>query len=512
MRRVLCITLAALALALLPVEAGAWPWDSKKKKQDPNAAKRKQLAALNNKLQNARDALGELIADRWKKKQGYVAQRETDKETLTGLRDDQQRAYMERSRVKEQCFAREKTIEDARAKTAKVKQEWKNVRLTAEEKLEKEAEKILGFFPLDVELRRKRLEQVRTAHAQKGALAGLDAYVRFFGHFIGKGAKITLSKERILPENGSPVWVQFARYGSVFGYGMDHQNRSWVMTQTGRLDEGRFAVNPVVAEELNTFLTTAYPGWIASGQVSGAVVTDIIQNAQSKNLISGKKVGREELARRYFKKGGVVMFPLLALPLWALLIILYKLFQLSLLHRLNRRLSKKVVLLLEQDDLEGARALAKKKWGAMAKVVRSCLDHAERGREAANEAVKEVLLSEVPGLNRHLGTLAVIAGAAPLLGLLGTVTGMITLFEVITNYGTGDPKIMASGISEALITTQTGLVVAIPILLVHNLLRNRKNRLQEEMERTAVTIMNRLWPGSADDAAPPTATPDAAES
>ena len=483
----------------LPRDAAAWPWD-KQKKVDPNAGKMKELAALNQKLHTARDQLGELIAGRWKAKQGHVARRETDKETLARLRETQQRAYMEQSRVKEECFAREKTIEDEKRKTAAAREDWKSVTLTVDEKLEKEAEKITGNFPLDVEQRRLMLEQVRSDETKKGVVSRLDGHMAYIRHFIGKGSKITLTRERILPENGSPVDVQFARFGSVLGYGMNEQGKSWVVTQTGRLGEGRFAVNPVAAEELNRFLSSSYPRWIASRAVSGPVVADIIQNASSKNLISGKKVTREELIRAYFKKGGVVMYPLLALPIWALLIMLYKFLQLALVHRVSRRFSKKLIRLLDADDMEGAKKLIKKRWGTLGRVARTCLEHTERGREAAERAVKEILLKEVPGLNRHLSTLAVIAGAAPLLGLLGTVTGMISLFEVITNYGTGDPKIMASGISEALITTQTGLVVAIPILLVHNMLRNRKNRLQEELERNAIAILNRIWPGKSESA------------
>ena len=497
-RSAMWVLLVVLAgLLLVPAGASAWPWDKKKKKQkvDPNAAKKKALAALSLKLQGARDELGGLIAFRWKKKQGHVARRETDKETLSRLRDAQQRAYMDQARVKEECFARDKTIEDEKRKASAAAEEWKSIPLTLDEKLEKEAEKIVGSFPLDTELRRQELEKVRGVLTKTGVVARLDAYVAYFRHFIKKGGKITLTRERILPENGSVVGVQFARFGSVLGYGMNEKGQAWIMTQTGRLGEGRFSVNPIAAQELNTFLATAFPRWIAARAVSGPIVTDIIQNALSKNLISGKVVTREEKIRQYLEKGGVVMYPLLALPIWALLIILYKFFQLGLLHRVSGYTSRKVIRLLEDDDIDGARELVKKKWGTVARVARTCLERTERGREATEQAVKEVLLREVPGLNRHLSTLAVIAAAAPLLGLLGTVTGMISLFEVITNYGTGDPKIMASGISEALITTQTGLVVAIPILLVHNILRNRKNRLQEEMERNAIAILNRIWPG-----------------
>jgi biopolymer transport protein ExbB len=87
-----------------------------------------------------------------------------------------------------------------------------------------------------------------------------------------------------------------------------------------------------------------------------------------------------------------------------------------------------------------------------------------------------------------------LAGAAPLLGLLGTITGMIRMFESITRFGTGDPKLLAGDISEALITTEVGLAIAIPTLLVHNFLRNRRNHIQADMEMYAVRILNRLWP------------------
>jgi biopolymer transport protein ExbB len=130
----------------------------------------------------------------------------------------------------------------------------------------------------------------------------------------------------------------------------------------------------------------------------------------------------------------------------------------------------------------------------VARVVRVCLEHSQWTRESAEKAVREVLIQELPVLNQHLATLAVIASAAPLLGLLGTVTGMISLFEVITSYGTGDPRMLAGGISEALITTQAGLTIAIPVILLHNHLRNRREDIQAAMEKHAISILNKLWP------------------
>jgi biopolymer transport protein ExbB len=152
--------------------------------------------------------------------------------------------------------------------------------------------------------------------------------------------------------------------------------------------------------------------------------------------------------------------------------------------------------MLNSKENDKALAFAEKQKGVVAKIVTTCLRHSRWNRSSAEKAVKEILIDEVPQLEKHLPTLAVIAGAAPLLGLLGTVTGMISLFEVITNYGTGDPKILAGGISEALITTEAGLMIAIPVMLLHNYLKNQSRHIQAEMEKHAIRILNRLWPES----------------
>jgi biopolymer transport protein ExbB len=108
------------------------------------------------------------------------------------------------------------------------------------------------------------------------------------------------------------------------------------------------------------------------------------------------------------------------------------------------------------------------------------------------DAVQEAVLHELPRLERFLPTIAILASVAPLLGLLGTVTGMILTFEMIATLGSGNPRIMAGGISQALITTASGLVVAIPILLTHSFLAARVDRLIADMERFAAMLLNLL--------------------
>jgi biopolymer transport protein ExbB len=104
-------------------------------------------------------------------------------------------------------------------------------------------------------------------------------------------------------------------------------------------------------------------------------------------------------------------------------------------------------------------------------------------------ALTEGILRQVPKLERFIPTLALFAVVSPLLGLLGTVSGMIKTFEIITEVGTGDPGMLAGGISEALLTTQFGLVVAIPIMLVHHFLKSQVDKIVNDMEEKGTAFI-----------------------
>ncbi|MFQ5659957.1 MAG: MotA/TolQ/ExbB proton channel family protein [Gammaproteobacteria bacterium] len=107
----------------------------------------------------------------------------------------------------------------------------------------------------------------------------------------------------------------------------------------------------------------------------------------------------------------------------------------------------------------------------------------------------EAVMKELPGLNRFNTLLKVIAVVAPLLGLLGTVTGMIITFQSITLFGTGDPKLMAGGISQALVTTMLGLIVAIPTVFMHSLVSGRSRQIVELLEEQATGMVAKTSEG-----------------
>ena len=125
----------------------------------------------------------------------------------------------------------------------------------------------------------------------------------------------------------------------------------------------------------------------------------------------------------------------------------------------------------------------------LGRVLLAAGDSGERDIDAIELLLDEAILRETPALQRGLGLLKLLAAVAPLLGLLGTVTGMILTFQSITLFGTGDPKLMAGGISQALVTTVLGLVVAIPLLFSHTLLSSRSRTLIQILDEQSAGLI-----------------------
>ena len=120
------------------------------------------------------------------------------------------------------------------------------------------------------------------------------------------------------------------------------------------------------------------------------------------------------------------------------------------------------------------------------------IEHMDHPKELVEEIMYESVLETKLKLQRLLPLVAIIAAAAPLMGLLGTVTGIINTFKMITVFGTGDPKTLSGGISEALITTKFGLVVAIPSLIIHAFLSRTAKGKIDGMEQAAISFTNVL--------------------
>ncbi|MDI6774201.1 MAG: MotA/TolQ/ExbB proton channel family protein [Verrucomicrobiota bacterium] len=191
-------------------------------------------------------------------------------------------------------------------------------------------------------------------------------------------------------------------------------------------------------------------------------------------------------------KGGFVMIPILLVAVAALALTVMKFLELRRLDVRQSPLVDHVLGMVRAGDIAGAELAAAAMEGPLTAVVREAFEYRNATQEQIEEIMHERIIGHIPRLERHLGALAVLGGVAPLLGLLGTVTGMIHTFHLVTLFGASDPRLLSSGISEALITTEYGLYVAIPVLLVHAYLSRRVRSMVGALEGVVVSLVNEL--------------------
>jgi biopolymer transport protein ExbB len=209
------------------------------------------------------------------------------------------------------------------------------------------------------------------------------------------------------------------------------------------------------------------------------------------SLDKGVNEKQGKTALEEVESGGIIAWVIICLGGLALLMIVARIYILVRASSRTDALLNKVGALIDQGLADQALAILKKSKGAAARVLRATVRNLDRDRQHLEDLVSESILHETPHVERFGTTILVFAAVAPLLGLLGTVTGMIATFDVITEFGTGDPKLLSGGISEALVTTKLGLMVAIPTLLIGTILSGRANAILETMERAALQVMNR---------------------
>jgi biopolymer transport protein ExbB len=200
----------------------------------------------------------------------------------------------------------------------------------------------------------------------------------------------------------------------------------------------------------------------------------------------------------HIMKGGPVMVPIVLLGLFSLTVFVARWLVIGRIRVATPADLQVILGALRRGDRTKATAHASGIKGPVGEMLHRAIDHCRERKEYIEEVMYEKMIETKPRLEKLLPFLALSAAAAPLLGLLGTVTGMINTFNMITVFGTGDPKTLAGGISEALITTEFGLVVAIPSLLLHAILSRRVKGVLASMEQTTVAFINGL-PGQSEE-------------
>lgn len=192
------------------------------------------------------------------------------------------------------------------------------------------------------------------------------------------------------------------------------------------------------------------------------------------------------------KAGGWVMWPLILCSIAALAIIAERLWTLQKKSVMPPALLGQVQQWLERKELDDSRLTLLRESSPLGRVLAAGLANRQHSHEVLKEAIEDAGRHMLPELERYLNTLGTIAAIAPFLGLLGTVLGMIQMFGGIGSHGLGDPSIVASGISQALVATAAGLAVAIPSLMFYRYLRGRVDELTVDLEQEALKLVEIL--------------------
>jgi biopolymer transport protein ExbB len=273
-----------------------------------------------------------------------------------------------------------------------------------------------------------------------------------------ESGKIVQSKQTVLLQNGQEVEMDLIRIGTfnlvADGKYIQRINETGRIVEYPRQPSGRYM-----------------SGATSIAASAGALIPFTIDPIRGQ-LIS--LMGAAPNLTERVQQGGVIGYVILTLGILVVILAIGRFIYLLLVDR-------KIQTQLSHLDTPGNNPLGR--------VLQVFQDNKSDNLEHLELKLGEAVLRELPPISRGLSFLKISAAVAPLLGLLGTVTGMIITFQAITLFGAGDPKLMAGGISQALVTTVLGLVVAIPTLLLHNLVNSKANKITQIIEQEAVALV-----------------------
>lgn len=376
------------------------------------------------------------------------------------------------------------------------------------------------------------------AKAKAKAKTSQDAYLNLSETLKAKQEQLAKIKEKIDDKKGNAeitgsVVIQAKSTLETYGIAMDESNQttdiqrmeqafsdalalytklSSIQTEKGKfyLPNGSIAQGDIVkvgniaaygiAQEAAGALAPAgngeYKLWNAVGSADDAKALFAKEMRPDLNIFVYENLDKEVEYQKEktmddtLKAGGVIGYVILALGAFGLLLLLVRVFVLLGAGSSVDKITGIVVEKVKNGEGDSALDAIKNFDGSTARVIKATLRNIRRGREHIEDIIMENILNEQSKIDRFGNFVLVIAAVAPLLGLLGTVTGMIATFDVITEYGTGDPKLLSGGISEALVTTEFGLIVAIPLLLIGNMLSGWAQNIKDSMEHSALHIVN----------------------
>jgi len=500
-------------LLMLASSAFAWPWSSDKKNAEDEARIKdsllqvevrnlqREVETLTRIRMQKADSLEKLDAKHWSNRYAESQMTEEHQNKTRELDGRYSKLSTDLGRITEEAMSSKSVTEEAEEKSKGEEIAFDALNTQVKLSIEKTLGDVAGDYPVGMNARLLRLKQANIEAEKK--VPNTIAAVQGFMDDLLKRHEVTYTQtygHEISQVGSRPdVNVNRLRLGTVFlGEVASDNGDVQSLMRSGALQGKVFEWNAKLPAEISQNIKQAVTQvGAANASPSGAIVAiplDVLQNKAIKNSISDvKELTWTEKFQAFFKKGGIVMYPLMLVAIIALLLFLERFVMLSYRGHLGRRFTKNMDALVAEKKYDEAANLCLKKETSLAMVLFAVLNKVNDTRENAERSLQEALLREQPKLERRMGLLAAMGTIAPLLGLLGTVTGIITLFTVITEVGTNDARVLAGGISEALITTEMGLVIAIPVMILHGLLSEKIEKITSELYVQSTSLMNKVF-------------------
>ena len=317
-----------------------------------------------------------------------------------------------------------------------------------------------------------KVEKSENMKAEEGPLV-LEKCFKSAGNILKDVSGVKKVQGEFYLTSGEAVKGDIYKIGSIAAYGVSPKG-SGALAPAGN---SAFKIWPVNDMETVNKIT--------SGQFIDSAGMFIFESLD-KEIQKKKSKGPMDVVRA----GGTIAWVIVFLGLFTLLLVILRIAFLRGAAQNTVKLINKIENPVKEKNIESAITLCQQNRGAISRVLAATLRNIDKDSEYLEDIISESILHENTWLDRFGSLILVFAAVAPLLGLLGTVTGMISTFDIITEFGTGDPKLLSSGISEALITTELGLIVAIPALLFGNLLSGWAGNIKSDMEQAALHVIN----------------------
>jgi len=498
--------LPLLITLLLFIVYPAWTAEEQEQRQQEQIrALRNEITALQNRKLEKAEQLEKQETARWQERYRQNLLTRENQEKTRSLEARYSRRAGDLSRIQDELVQSRTATRELEERYEEAQNLLEGFYVQVRQAIEEEASRLSEDIPLQIESRTLRLGQAGEALSGKKPepVQALNTYFQDRQNRLAMTQSQTLENRTSIMNQRAEVPVSRLVLGSIFAAEKERSGSGvQSLLRTGTLQGKTFEWRTDLSPEFRQWIEEAVQS-AAAGKAEVMIPLDVLQNKALRNAAtSEEKGGLTQKIHQWFRTGGVVMYPLMLVALLALLLALQKYWVLFRRGRRNPQLLSRVHQLVQAGNIAEARELIAHQNTSIANALQSILNYAEEDRAAAERALKEVLLREMPVLEGRLGLISALGSSAPLLGLLGTVSGMITLFKIITEMGTNDARILAGGISEALITTQTGLVVAIPIMLLHGFLSERLDRIQSDLSTESMALLNQIWPETQKPAEP----------